>query len=96
MPIIIDVKAVPSSGYSKIIMDKSGSIKCYLKAAPEDGKANKELIKLLAESLDLKAMDISIVAGLTSRKKKIRIETRLTLNELLHKLGLEFGQLSLK
>jgi uncharacterized protein YggU (UPF0235/DUF167 family) len=41
---------------------------------PEDGKANKALILLLADTLRLPKSSISIVSGETARKKILRID----------------------
>lgn len=92
MALIITLKVVPSSGHQKIILDKSGNLKCYLKSPPEKGKANKELIDLLAEKLSCSKNIIEIIGGLTSRAKKIKIETDLTFDDLLVVLGLITGQ----
>ncbi len=95
MSLTIELKVVPSSGTSKIIMDKSGTLKCYVKAPAQDGKANQELIRMLADKLDIGRAVISIVHGLTSRRKKIKIELPLTLQDVMHKLGIEVQQVIL-
>lgn len=41
---------------------------------PIKGKANKELVKILAEYLNIKKSDISIVSGLSSQNKIINIK----------------------
>jgi uncharacterized protein (TIGR00251 family) len=92
MALIIQIKVAPSSGKQKIILDKSENLKFYLKSPPEKGKANKELIDLLAEKLSCSKNSIEIVGGLTSRTKKIKIETDLTLDDLLDVLGFTTGQ----
>jgi uncharacterized protein (TIGR00251 family) len=46
----------------------------YVTAAPEDGKANKAVIELIAKELGLAKSKISIVSGHTSRDKVIKIE----------------------
>ena len=43
-------------------------------AAPEDGRANAELIRLLAAVLDVPERNVSIVAGLHSRSKAVTVE----------------------
>ncbi len=43
-------------------------------AAPEKGKANKELIDFLSERLDVRKSSIQIVKGETSRNKVVSIE----------------------
>jgi uncharacterized protein len=51
---------------------------CWLKArvtaVPEDGKANKALIKLLASKLRVPKSSISLISGDTARKKILRLE----------------------
>ncbi len=87
--IVLEIKVVPHSGFAKIVLDKGQIIKCYLKNPPEDGKANKELIALWAEKLSIDRAAIDIVSGLTSRKKRIRIDRPLTLQQIYHRLGFE-------
>jgi uncharacterized protein (TIGR00251 family) len=89
MPIQLDVKVVPSSGRVGLQMDKSGNFKCYLKSPPEKGKANQELIKLLAKLLHIGQENISIVSGLTSRKKRISIRMDISYEQLLQLLSLD-------
>ena len=89
MPLIIEIKVVPNAGQQKCILDKSGHLKCYVKSLPEDGRANKELIKMLAQLLKISQAEVSIVAGATSRKKKIKIASDMTREQFLDALGLE-------
>lgn len=89
MALMLEVKVVPSSGRHKWALESSGRLKCYLKNPPEDGLANKELIKLLADALKIHRSDIFIVSGLTSRLKRIKIDTALEHDQLLKILGLE-------
>lgn len=86
--LIIEMKVVPSSGKSALVLDKSGRLKAFLKSPPEDGKANKELCKLLAQSLGCTQSAVTIIAGATSRNKKILLEIPLSFDEMLSKLGL--------
>ena len=77
MAIKIQVKVVPKSGKLDFFIDKSGSLKCYLKQPAENGKANQELIKFMAKKLSLPQEAISITLGATSRTKLILIQTTL-------------------
>jgi len=45
-----------------------------LREKPVDGRANKELIAMVAEHFGVKEWQVSIIKGLTSRKKIIKIE----------------------
>ncbi len=42
-------------------------------AAPEDGKANAALVRLLAETVGVPARDVSILAGHASRDKTVEL-----------------------
>lgn len=48
--------------------------KARVSSPPEDGKANKALILLIAKKLRVPKSSISIVSGETARKKILRIE----------------------
>jgi uncharacterized protein YggU (UPF0235/DUF167 family) len=43
-------------------------------APPEGGKANKALVKLLAKRLAVAASAVTIVAGATRRRKRLRVD----------------------
>lgn len=49
-------------------------VRVYVTAAAEDGKANKEVIKLLAKALGVPQSALSIKHGHTSKNKVISIE----------------------
>ena len=51
MALIITVKVVPASGRNQWVIDKSGALKCFLKSPAEQGKANKELIKICLQKI---------------------------------------------
>ena len=86
MGLMLDIKVSPKSKKSGFVV-KSGQIKCYLKSAPERNKANEELIGLLSAILGLPKSKISIILGVTSQKKRVVLETSLTLNQVLEKLS---------
>ena len=89
MTLLFIIKVVPNAGKQAWKLDKSGILKCYLKSVPEGGKANQELIKFLAKSLGLTQNEIEIVAGATSRNKKIKIQTKLSYLQILNELGIQ-------
>ena len=89
MNLFINLKAIPASGQQKIVLDKSGILKCYLKNSPEKGKANAELIKFLAKKLSLTKKQIIITSGKTSRKKRIKIDAEMEYSDFLKKIGLK-------
>ncbi len=93
MPLQFDIKLVPNSGRSLFVLDKSGQLKCFLKSQAQHGKANSELIKLLAKSIGVTAAHIEIVVGATSRKKTIRVHgSTMSYAQLLVVLQLDWQQ----
>jgi len=90
--LICSIKVVPLSGRSRCVLDKNGQLKCFLKSAPEKGKANRELIKLISGVLSIAQNRVSIISGLTFRSKRIKIESDITWEQLLEKLGVQFQQ----
>ncbi|NGX48898.1 MAG: hypothetical protein K940chlam5_00492 [Candidatus Anoxychlamydiales bacterium] len=71
---ILKVKIIPKSKINQIIGFEEDTLKIRIKASPEKGKANKELIRFIAKSLHIAQSRISIISGHTSRLKKLQIE----------------------
>ena len=70
---IIEVKVSPRAKKSAV-EESGGRYRAWVQSAPEKGKANKELIKLMADYLSLPPSRIRIIRGLNSRNKSLRIE----------------------
>ena len=70
---IIQVKVKPNSKQQKIEEDADGSFIIRLKSPPIDGKANKELVELLAKKFHISRSQITIKSGLSSKNKLIEI-----------------------
>jgi uncharacterized protein (TIGR00251 family) len=54
--------------------DGRSHLKARVRAVPEDGKANKALVKLVAKEMGLPASAVAIVAGDTARLKTLRLD----------------------
>ena len=54
-------------------ISKLPELKVYLTAVPIDGRANKELIKLLSKELNISKSKISIIRGEKNKEKIIEI-----------------------
>ena len=65
----IKIKVIPHAGRTELKEDE-GKLKLYLKAAPEKGKANAELIKYFKKELKL---SVRIKSGETNRGKVLEI-----------------------
>ena len=68
---ILKVQVKPNTKQQKIQEQPDGSLTIYLKSPPVDGKANQELIKLLAKRYGIPKSQILIKSGASSRNKLI-------------------------
>jgi len=75
------VRVVPRASRNEIAGVQGEALRVRLTAPPVEGAANKALVKLLAEVLEIAAHDIDIVAGHTGRQKVVRVAD-LTAHEL--------------
>ena len=55
------------------IKQESGDLSVGIKAPPEKGKANQELIKKLAKYFEVDESKVKIISGLSSRNKVVEI-----------------------
>jgi hypothetical protein len=70
-----DVKVRPSAKISRIVAQlEDETLKIDLAAPAEKGKANEELIRLLAKELAVSRASIKIVAGKSERKKLLKVK----------------------
>ncbi len=72
--VIVQVKVKPNARASSLDEIGDGSFVAQIKSPPVDGKANAELIALLAEHFRCSKSAISIKSGGSSRTKRIRID----------------------
>lgn len=87
IPYILHVHIIPKSAKNQVIgweKDAAGDkwLKIRIAAPPEDGQANKELIRYLAKGLGLPQKSVKLASGETSRYKKLKIEGDLDLEAL--------------
>ncbi len=67
------IKIIPKSSQTEIIEQKDNFLKIKLKAIPEKGKANAELIKFLAKHFKTAKSNIKIIKGETGKNKIVAI-----------------------
>jgi len=75
---IITVKVQPKSRQQQLIQLSATEFKVRLKAAPDRGQANAELLVLLADYLGLPPSRLTIIRGETARTKLIEIKNTTT------------------
>ncbi|MBN1870367.1 MAG: YggU family protein [Candidatus Omnitrophica bacterium] len=69
----IEIKVIPNAK-KNMMKEEDGAWKIHLQAPAVDGKANKALVRLLADYFQVRKTQIEIIKGLKSRHKTISIE----------------------
>ncbi|MDT8439236.1 MAG: DUF167 domain-containing protein [Wenzhouxiangellaceae bacterium] len=70
---ILEVHVKPRARSASLVRWEDGSWRAQLTAPPVDGKANKELIELVARHFGVPRRAVSIKSGAASRIKRVRI-----------------------
>lgn len=89
MALLVTIKVTPGVGTVRWWIDLQGMLRCSLKNIAEGGKANEELIKLLAKASGCPQNQIMIISGATSRIKRVKFVCSITFDQLLEALGVE-------
>ena len=71
----IQVKVKPNSRISTLEQGSDGVWLARLKAPPVDGKANAELVALIADQFGCRKAEVTIRSGASGRMKLVRIDT---------------------
>jgi hypothetical protein len=74
MPKVIQVKVKPNARVSLLEEQGAGVWLAQLKSPPIDGKANEELISLVARQFACRKSAVTIKSGASGRMKLVRIE----------------------
>ncbi|XP_029288969.1 UPF0235 protein C15orf40 homolog isoform X2 [Cottoperca gobio] len=90
--VTITVHAKPGSKLSGITEVSAEAVGVAIAAPPTDGEANAELVRFLAEVLDLKKSHISLDKGSRSRDKLLRVDSSLSPEEVLRRLRQAAGR----
>ena len=84
--VVLNVRAQPRSSRAGVDGLIGDVVKVRIRAAPVDGKANKELIETLADAFDLPKSAVRFVSGETGKQKRILLAD-LTAAALRARLG---------
>ena len=71
--VMLSVHACPRAAQDQVQGLHGDAVKIRLRSPPVDGKANDALIAFLSRLLDVSARDLIIVAGHSSRRKRVAI-----------------------
>lgn len=82
------IRVVPNASRDEVAGWMGEELKVRVQAPPEGGRANKAVVKLLAQVTGLPKKQIAIVTGETSRNKKVEISglTQSEFNEKIEQL----------
>jgi hypothetical protein len=84
--LLLPIQAQPKAKQNAVTGIHAGRLKVAVTQAPEKGKANDAILKLLAKSLGVKRSQLEIVSGATSSKKVLRI-TGIDAESLTRRIG---------
>lgn len=70
---ILKIRVKPNSKHASVTEEPDGSLTVRLQSPPIDGKANQELIAILAKRLGISKSQIVIKSGLSSKTKLIEL-----------------------
>ena len=73
-PRVIQVRVKPNSRTSLLEQEQDGTWIAQIKSPPVDGRANEELIGLVAKQFGCRKAEVSIKSGASSRTKLVQIE----------------------
>lgn len=69
----VRLRVAPGARRSAVVGRHGDGWKLRVAAAPERGRANEEVVALLAETLDVPRSDIRLVSGLGARDKIVEL-----------------------
>lgn len=83
--VTVDVLVQPRASRAKIGPVHDGRIKVSVTSPPVDGEANAAVIELFAKQLGVPRSAIEVIAGASSRRKRLRIAgtTRAAIEALI-------------
>jgi uncharacterized protein (TIGR00251 family) len=84
------VRVIPRASRNAIAGERSGRLSVRLAAPPVEGAANAALVELLAGVLGVPRRQVTIVAGTTSREKRVRV-SGLSAGDVVARIGLPAG-----
>jgi uncharacterized protein (TIGR00251 family) len=74
--VIISVHVQPGARRSEVVGGHGDALKLRVAAPPEDGKANRAVVALVAETLGVAPGAVELVSGASSRRKRLRVSGR--------------------
>ncbi|MFI4989657.1 MAG: DUF167 domain-containing protein [Solirubrobacterales bacterium] len=70
----VPVRLIPRARANEISGERNGVLLVRVTAPPADGRANEALCRLIAKRAGVGVRSVSIVRGMSSREKVVRVE----------------------
>ena len=71
--VLVSVWVTPGAQRSTCEGERDGYVRVRLRAPAREGRANEELVRLLAGRLDVARADVTVVSGAHARRKVVRV-----------------------
>ena len=71
--VLIEVRLQPRASADEIAGEREGALVVRVRAAPERGRANEALVRLIAGRLKLPLAQVELARGARSRRKLVRV-----------------------
>jgi len=81
--LVINVKVEPRSSRSGIVGPYGDAIKVKLTSPPVEGKANRELVEVLAKNLGIAKKNVEIISGKSSKNKIVKLYGIKSIDDLI-------------
>ncbi len=72
--VTLRIRVRPNARAASLVQAPDGTWQASLKAAPVDGKANEELVALVAAHFNCRKAGVSIKAGASGRRKLVKVD----------------------
>ncbi len=89
---VIAVRVVPGASAAKLAGLHGDALKVKVCSPPVDGRANEELLAVVAAALGVRSREVSLLAGHASRSKQVLVA--LPAEEVERRLVASIGPLS--
>jgi uncharacterized protein len=83
----LDLRIQPGARRSEVVGPLGAALKIRVAAPADDGKANAELVRLVAERLGVPRRAVRIVRGEASRDKTVEVTGAVSVGDLVEGLG---------
>ena len=68
---VVSIRVVPGASAAKVVGLHAQELRIRVCSPPVDGRANEEVLTVVAKALGVRARDVHLVGGQTSRSKQL-------------------------